>query len=184
MNFIFPALFLISGTALCILSPEEFLPSLLLGGQKAALLTGGLLASYALWLGFAEVMKASNLTSGLSRALTPALKKLFSAEKEETLAPLSLNVAANLLGLGSLATPFGIRAAKASENEKNAAFVQSMLFVLSATSLQILPTTAMSLLSLHGGTEPQSIFLPSFLTSALSTLIGVLLTFLFVKRKK
>lgn len=93
-----------------------------------------------------------------------------------------MNVSANLLGLGGIATPYGMEAAKLLERGKSPAYSHAMLFVLAATSLQILPNTAISLLSMYGSSNPYSVILPTLLTSAFSTALGIILVKLLVKK--
>jgi len=85
------------------------------GVQQAVsfcLTVGGMIC---LWSGVMEVMRRSGIAAGLSRLLQPVLRRLFprAARDAQTLDALSMNVSANLLGLGNAATPAGVRAAQA-----------------------------------------------------------------------
>ena len=86
------------------------------GVQQAVtfcLTVGGMIC---LWSGVMEVMRRSGIAAGLSRLLQPVLRRLFprASRDAQTLDALSMNVSANLLGLGNAATPAGVRAAQAS----------------------------------------------------------------------
>ena len=84
------------------------------GAASAIRLALGLAGALCLWSGVLEVMARSGMADGLSRLLRPVLRRLLprAGDDSETLAALSANVSANLLGLGNAATPAGIRAAQ------------------------------------------------------------------------
>lgn len=182
MNIIFIVIFILSGVAIVILSPESFFPILLGAGEKASALCLALLASYCIWLGFMQVLADCSLTDKISKGLKPLSKKLFKVDDDETLTVITMNLSANILGLSGIATPYGIKAAQLLEGKENSRYAHAMLFVLSATSLQILPTTVISLLILYGSENAYSIILPSLLTTALSTVIGALLVKLVIRK--
>ena len=90
-----------------------------------------------------------------------------------------MNISANILGMGSAATPLGIKAIE-SMNEDNpdkttVTYPMTMLIVICCTVLQFLPATIMGLMSSAGSKNPASIVLPSIISSILSTTIGIIL---------
>jgi len=182
VNIIFLCLFAASSVAFIILFPQNFLPAMLGAAQKAATLSLSLLASYCVWMGFMEVLSDCSLTQKISRGLKPLCKRLFKTEDSAAIESLSMNISSNLLGLSGVATPYGMEAARLLENGKNSAYSHAMLFVLAATSLQILPNTAISLLSLGGAANPYSVILPTFLTSVVSTALGIILVKALVRK--
>lgn len=149
--------------------------------QKAATLSIALLASYCVWMGFMQVLTDCRLTQKLSKGLKPLCKRLFKTEDKEAAESLSMNLSSNLLGLSGVATPYGMRAAELLEKGKNSAYSHAMLFVIAATSVQLLPNTVISLLTLYGSADPYSIILPTFLASVISTAAGVALVKLLVR---
>ena len=84
------------------------------GAQSAIQLSLSMAGILCLWSGVMEVMNVCGISGGLAKAFRPVLRRLLpeSSRDEETLAAVSANVSANLLGLGNAATPLGIRAAK------------------------------------------------------------------------
>ncbi len=182
VNGIFAIVFLVSTAALLFLDPDGFLAALLKGGEKAATLSLSLLAVYCVWLGFFKVMEKSGLAEKLARLLFPAAKKLFRSENREAVYFASCNLTANFLGLPGAPTPLGIKAAEkfCAAREHYAA---DMLFVLNATSLQLLPTTVIALRLAYGSANSVDIFLPTLLATLFSTLLGGILVFLTRKRK-
>lgn len=181
MNAIFSAIFLLSAVLFLIFDPDGFLPALLSGGEKAATLSLSLLAVYCVWLGFFKVMEQSGVSEKLSRFLAPAAGKLLRTRDKEGISLAVCNLSANLLGLPGAPTPLGVKATErfCADGERYAA---CMLFVLNATSLQLLPATAIALRAAAGSASPADIFLPTLLCTALTSLLGALGVRCFVRR--
>lgn len=184
MNGIFLVIFLLCAAYFIFFDPAGFLPALLAGGTKAATVCLSLVAVYCVWMGLLQVMEACGLNRLLSRGLRPAVRRLFATDDETAVQCLSMNLSANMLGLSGAATPFGIRAAERLSAGENARYNQSMLFVLSATSVQILPTTVLGLLLSYGAENAYSILLPSLLATTVSTVLGVLGVIVFIRKEK
>ena len=174
VNVIFTAVFLTAAVIFLIADPEGFLPALLTGGEKAATLSLSLLASYCVWLGFFKVLEQSGLAGKLARAISRPLSALFRSGDGEALALASQNIAANFLGLPGAPTPLGVKATQKFLAAKNA-YAADMLFVLNATSLQLLPTTVIALRAAAGSSSPADIFLPTLLATLLSSVLGAVL---------
>lgn len=183
MNGIFAAVFLLSAAMFLIFDPDGFLPALLSGGEKAATLSLSLLAVYCVWLGFFKVLERSGLAGKLSRAATPLTKRLFKTDDKDAVYLASCNLSANFLGLPGAPTPLGVKAVEKFCAAKNH-YAADMLFVLNATSLQLLPTTVIALRLAAGSSSPSDIFLPTLLATLLSTVLGVLLVMIFCRKRK
>ena len=149
------------------------------GVQQAVtfcLTVGGMIC---LWSGVMEVMRRSGLSARLSRLLRPVLRRLFpkAARSEDTLDALSMNVSANLLGLGNAATPAGIRAAQAmalDAHGKTATDELCLLVVLNTASIQLLPVTIASVRETAGAAVPYDILPAVWITSLCSVTAGLL----------
>lgn len=180
MNAIFLFLFIVCGSAVLFTDPELFLTTVLDGASSAASLCIALLASYAVWLGLMQVWEESGLTRRVSRLVKPLAKKLFHTDDERTLATVSMNLAANLLGIGSAATPYGIEAVKLLDKSPRAEYASCMFFALNATSIQLIPTSVVGVRAALGSGAPTDIILPTILTTALTTLLACTLVWLFI----
>ena len=180
MNILFALVFLISCILLLFHSPEIFLSSLLDGASKSAVLCTSLVATYALWLGLMRVWEDSGVSQKTSVLIKPLAKKLFKTEDKETLDALCMNLSVNLLGISGAATPYGIRAANLLNRAPCAEYSSAMLFVLNATSIQLIPTSIVGIRVALGSAAPADIILPTIITTALSTILGVLLTRIFI----
>lgn len=184
MNTVFAVIFIFSNLILLILNPDAFLQTLLDGASKSATLCLSLLASYCVWLGLMEVWKQSGITRKISKLLKPFAKKLFKTDDSETLDCICMNMSVNLLGISGAATPYGIRGAKLLDKSQNAEYASCMLFVLNATSLQLIPTSIIGVRVALGSISPTDIVIPTLITTLFSTAIGVLLTRLLIPPKK
>lgn len=181
VNGIFSAIFLLSAGIFLLVDPEGFLPAMLSGAEKAGTLSLALLAVYCVWLGFFEVMEQSGLSEKLSRLFFPLAKKLFRSDDKKALTLACGNLSANLLGLPGAPTPLGIQANAAFLQSGNS-FASDTLFVLNATSLQLLPTTVIALRSSLGSANPADILLPTLIATLFSSCLGVLLVRLFHRK--
>lgn len=149
------------------------------GVQQAVtfcLTVGGMIC---LWSGVMEVMRRSGIAAGLSRLLHPVLRRLFprASRDAQTLDALSMNVSANLLGLGNAATPAGVRAAQAMAREIRgdaASDELCLLVVLNTASIQLLPVTIAAVREAAGAAVPFDILPAVWVTSLCSVTVGLL----------
>lgn len=183
MNLIFAVVFIASVAAMLIIAPSELLPVLLGGAENAAKMALTLFCIYAVWMGLSRLAEKSGLSKGAAKALKPLSKRLFKTDNELAQENLAMNLSCNLLGIGGAATPYAVKAIGELEKDKND-FAQKLLFVINATSIQILPTTVIALRASAGSTAAYDIFLPSLICTCVSTGLGVLLFILSRKIKK
>ena len=146
------------------------------GAQAAVDFMLRMAGGICLWSGVLELLERCGAAAGLAALLRPLLRRLFprSAEKEEVLSALTENLSANLLGLGSAATPAGIRAARgmAAMGERSRDEL-CLLVVLNTASLQLLPTTLATLRGSLGAAAPFDILPAVWLSSACSVCCGL-----------
>lgn len=132
----------------------------------------------ALWTGVMEVMNRCGLSAALARLFRPLLRRLLpeASRDGETLAALSANLSANLLGLGNAATPLGLRAAQRMARGCNgvASHELCLLVVLNSASIELLPTTVAGVRGALGCADPFDILPAVWLASILSVTAGLL----------
>lgn len=184
MNTVFAVIFIFSNFILLILNPESFLSTLLDGASRSATLCLSLLSTYSVWLGLMEVWKQSGITRGISKILKPLARRLFKTEDNETLDSVCMNMSVNLLGISGAATPYGIRAAQLLDRSEHAEYSSAMLFVLNATSIQLIPTSIIGVRVALGSASPTDIVIPTLITTVFSTALALLLTRLLIPPKK
>ena len=153
------------------------------GGENAALLSAKLIAVYAVSMGLVKIMENCGLMKKLSKLLKPLNRKLFLCDDETASGYISTNLSANILGMGGVATPMGIKAVEALYRRPNSYYTSSMFFVLNATSLQLLPLSVIALRSSYGSAAPSDILLPCIICTLMSAVIGCLLVKIFIKEK-
>ena len=178
MNILFPILFLLCNLLLLFFAPENFLGALLQGASKSASLCLSLLSSYAVWLGLMRLWEESGVSRKIAKLFRPFTKKLFRTDNQQALDAICMNLSVNLLGISGAATPYGIRAANLLDKTKNAEFSSAMLFVVNATSIQLIPTSIIGIRTALGSSAPADILLPTLISTAFSTLFAVGLLFL------
>lgn len=148
------------------------------GAQSAVTLCVGMAGMLCLWNGVLEVMRRSGVTEGLRRLLLPLLGRLYPDFRgdQEVMDAVSANVAANLLGLGNAATPFGIQAARgmAKKYGGRAGDALCLLVVCNTASIQLLPTTVASIRAAAGCQTPFDILPAVWLVSAAALCAGLL----------
>ena len=148
--------------------------------QRAIELVISLTGSFCLWGGVVRVAQKAKLTERLAKLMSPITSRLFKGLKPggEAMNAATLNLSANLLGLGSAATPLGIAALQAMEKEQHpgdtATDDMAMFTVLNTASLQLIPTTTAMLRLAAGSQAPMEILPAVWLASTFSVLCGVL----------
>lgn len=130
-----------------------------------------------LWTGLMEVMDRCGLSRRLGRLFRPVLRRLLpqASRDPETLAAVTANVSANLLGLGNAATPMGIRAACRMARGTGGVASDELcrLVVLNTASIQLLPTTVASVRAACGSAAPLDILPAVWISSLLSVTAGL-----------
>ena len=179
MPFFLTALLLLSLVFGCITGQLPAVSSAAMAGAQAAVeLCLSMAGAICLWSGVMTLMDRCGLSQKLARLLRPVLRRLLpSASRDsETLAAVSANVSANLLGLGNAATPLGIRAATRMAEGCGGVASDELcrLVVLNTASIQLLPTTVAAVRSAHGCAAPFDILPSVWLSSALSVAAGLL----------
>lgn len=177
MNKIWVCILLSSLSVALFTSPGMAITAMTKGANDAVKLSISLVALYGLWLGFLNILEKLGLIDKLAKLMSPLVRFLFGKElSERTNKYISTNIAANLLGLGNAATPMGIKAIESMDKGKTKASTPMiMLVVISATSLQLLPTTVIGMQINNGSTNPTSFLLPCIIATVASTVVGILL---------
>jgi len=182
MNVIFGLLLILSSTILLFSNPDMLLSSMLSGGEKALSLTLKMVVIYAVWLGVFKLLELSGLSDKFAKLLKPFNNKLFGKLPDTANNFMSLNISANILGMSGATTPMGIKSIAELEKYKGTEYAIAMFFVINATSVQLIPSSVLALRTSLGSTSPSSIILPTILATFLSTVIGVVLVKLFIKK--
>ncbi len=139
-----------------------------------------LFGTLTLWLGFLRIAEAAGLVETLARALGPLFRRLMPGVPagHPALGLITLNFAANGLGLDNAATPIGLRAMRELQSlnpdPRTATNAQILFLVLNASSLTLLPVTIFMFRVQQGAPDPTLVFLPILLATTASSLVGLL----------
>lgn len=181
MNAIFTGIFLASLLAVAVISPEGFLPALLGGAEKSLAMAVTLFGIYAVWMGLSRLAEKSGLSGAAAKALKPMCGKIFRTDNTAACEGIAMNLACNLLGIGGAATPYAVKAIGELEKDKNS-FAQKLLFIVNATSVQLIPTTVIALRTSAGSAAAADIVLPSLICTTFSTLFAAIVFILGPKK--
>ncbi|CAN7445210.1 nucleoside recognition domain-containing protein [Acidovorax sp. Leaf78] len=138
-----------------------------------------LFGTLTLWLGFLRIAEKAGIVDALARWLAPLFAKLMPGvpSGHPALGLMTLNFAANALGLDNAATPMGLKAMKALQElnpePDTATNAQILFLVLNASSLTLLPVTIFMYRMQQGAPDPTLVFLPILLATSASTLVGL-----------
>lgn len=139
-----------------------------------------LFGTLTLWLGFLRIAEKAGIVDALARWLAPLFARLMPEvpRGHPALGLMTLNFAANALGLDNAATPMGLKAMHALQTlnprPDTATNAQILFLVLNASSLTLLPVTIFMYRMQQGASDPTLVFLPILLATSASTLVGLL----------
>ena len=184
MNIVWTVVTAISLVALTITNPQGVLTVCMDSSQQALTTALGLCGVYCLWLGIFEIADKCKLVEGLSRCFARLNKWLYGNIDKVASDYISLNLASNLLGVGNAATPSAISAIKVMEHDDKLSRSGAMLFVINATSVQLIPTTVIGLRASLGSANPSDILLPNLLSTIVTSVVGVALVFAIYGKPK
>ena len=139
-----------------------------------------LFGTLTLWLGFLRIAEKAGIVEWLAKALGPLFLRLMPEVPpgHPAIGLITLNFAANGLGLDNAATPIGLKAMKSLQELNPSATVASnaqiLFLVLNASSLTLLPVTIFMYRAQQGAPDPTLVFLPILLATSCSTIVGFL----------
>jgi spore maturation protein SpmA len=140
----------------------------------------GLIGVLCLWLGLFEIASRACVIDTLAKLLAPLFRRLMPEVPagHPALGSITMNLAANMLGLDNAATPMGLRAMQELQslnpNADTATNAQILFLVLNTSSVTILPVTIFLYRAQQGSEDPTSVFIPILLATCSSTLTGLI----------
>lgn len=148
------------------------------------------LGTMCLWNGIMQIAYKSKLINRIVKILNPIIKRIFPEIKkdEKIKKEVSMNIIANIFGLGNAATPLGIKAMTSMQevNIKKDTLSDSMMMfiVINTASLQIIPTTVIAIRTSLNSSNPTSIVVPVWVATIFSIIAGICITKILIKRGK
>lgn len=162
--------------------------SILTNGTKALDLMLSILPIIVLWTGIMKIAEVSGLLRKFAKLMEPILSRLFPSVPKDNpaLGFIASNIAANMMGLGSAATPFGLKAMselqKINDKKDTASVAMITFLVLNTAGITIVPTTVLALRIATGSENPSEIILPGVIATFCSSIGGLLLDY-FIRRR-
>ena len=188
LNFIWPIFIIVS----CIYGiftgkVDEINNNIFESAAQAVQLTITFFGSICLWNGLMQIAIKTSLIEKLTKFLKPVILFLFpniNVEDKEFKC-ISMNIVANLLGLGNAATPLGLKAIQEMQknNSKKETLSNSMIMfiVINTASLQLIPTTVIGIRNSLGAENSTEIIVPIWIASICSVITVITVTKLFIK---
>ena len=142
----------------------------------------GLTGVMTLWLGVMKIGERAGMVDLLTRGLAPLFKRLFPdvPAQHPALGAMTMNMAANMLGLDNAATPLGIKAMKELQTlnptPDTASDAQILFLVINTASVTLLPVTIFTFRAQLGAADPTDVFVPLLITTYIGTLVGLFAT--------
>ncbi|WP_111977388.1 nucleoside recognition domain-containing protein [Algibacillus agarilyticus] len=157
---------------------EQMMQSVFSMAKVTVELSIGLIGLMAFWLGVSRIAEKNGLVSQLSRLLTPVFTKIMPEvpRNHPALGHITMNMAANVMGLDNAATPLGLKAMRSLQSlnpiPDTASNAQIMFLVLNTSSITLFPITVFMYRAQQGALQPTDVFLPILLATMASTLAG------------
>lgn len=181
MNYIWGAMVVFSFIAAAFSGNMQTLSdSVVNSGQDAINLVLKLTGMMCLWGGIMKIAEKSELTLVISKMFSPLFSVLYRNvdRKSKTAEAMSMNITANLLGLGNAATPLGLEAMRRMQEanpDKTKATDDMVVFVvMNSAAMRLIPTTVATLRTQFGSASPMEIMPATWVSTILSLTAGVL----------
>ncbi len=189
LNIIWPIFIIISVIYALIAGNIQHVSNEIFDSATSAVeLTLTFFGTICLWNGLMEIAKNTSLINKLTKSLKPFVHFLFPELKNNKQAQeeISMNMVANLLGLGNAATPLGLKAMQTmqKENSEKETLTNSiaMFIVINTASMQLIPTNVIAIRSSLGSQEPSNIILQVWIATVIAATVGIISTKILMKR--
>lgn len=189
LNKIWPA-FLIISFIYAILNGniEEFNNSIFTSCAQTVDLILKLFGTMCLWNGLMKIVQETSLMKKLTKIISPLMKILFPKMKKEDkeYKEITINIIANLLGIGNAATPLGLKAMQTMQ-EKNPqkdriTDSMAMFIVLNTASIQLIPSTVIAVRASLGSANPSQIIVPVWIATIAADVAGIIASKMLMKK--
>lgn len=189
LNKIWPLFIIISFVYAILTGNAEELNNGIFDSCKSAVeLTITFFGTMCLWSGIMEIARQTTLIQKMTNKLKPIIDFLFPEIKgnKKVNEEISMNIIANILGLGNAATPIGLKAMKSLQEENTKMDTVSnsmaMFIILNTASLQIIPTTVIAIRNSLNSSNPTKIIIPVWIATVSAALAGVIITKILMKK--
>ena len=190
MNYLFAAFMIIGVVAGAVTGTMDVvLQNIFDFAQAGVDIALGLIGTMAFFCGLMKVMEDSGMSEALGKAIAPLMRKLFPEVPADHPAnsAMALYFAANILGIGDAATPFGLKAMQElqtlNKTKNIATDAQCMLMAISTTSITVLPVTVISIRASIQAAGAAEIIVPTIIATTISTIVGITMSLILQRTK-
>ena len=183
LNIVWPIFIIISIIyAFFVGRIEQVNTSIFESAESTVNLTLTFFGTLCLWNGIMEIASNTTLMEKLTRFLSPLMRILFPEIKKQDkeYKEISMNMVANILGLGNAATPLGLRAMETMQeknvNKDKLTNSMAMLIVINTASLQVIPTTVIAIRTSLNSSNPTSIIVPVWIATIVTFITVVVIS--------
>ena len=130
----------------------------------------------AFYSGIMEAAQDCGVTDKLGYIIKKVVNKIFSTNNKNALEKITMNISANIIGIGNAATPMGLMAMKELDKENKSEYPtydMCKFMIFNTCSVQLVPTTIISLRALAGSKNPSLVILPVIITSFSTLVFGL-----------
>lgn len=185
MSKIWIAIIISSLVVTSINAPSTIVATMMDAAKSGVTMSIEFIGIYAVWMGLMQVMDDCKLSNKLSSALSKPVQYVFGRTDEETNKNICMNIASNIIGIGSAATPYGIKAMKGLDKGNiRASRAMIMLVVINSTGIQLLPTTVIGMRALAGSVSAGCILWPTVVATFVPTILGIILVSILYRKRK
>jgi len=191
LNILWPIFIIISFVyAMVFGNVEEVNNGIFTSLSDAVQLTITFLGTMCFWNGIMRIAQNTSFVDKLVKILKPFMRFLFPElhPKDKAYQEISMNMVANILGLGNAATPLGIKAMQTlqEENPKKDTVTNSMamFIILNTASIQLIPTNVIAIRTALGSQNASGIILPVWIATIVAAIAGVMATKIFIGKSK
>lgn len=169
---------------------EQISNSIFESTASAVQLSITFLGTICLWNGMMEIVRKTSLMDKLTHLLQPFIHFLFPELKynEKAKEEITLNIIANILGLGNAATPLGLKAMKTMQKDNikkdTVSHSMAMFIVINTASIQIIPTTVIAIRASLGSSNPSQVIFPIWIATITAAGVAILATKCFIRREE
>ncbi len=187
MNYVWPGIIIVS---LIFATSNGVLSETVNAGIEGAASSITVLLSFAgimcFWSGILKVAQKGGSAEIFEKLLSPVIRRLFPGTRDRK--SITMNVTANLLGMGNAATPAGISAMRSLDEENNKSpypsRAMSRFAVMNTASIQLFPTTVLGILTAAGAESPYSVIPLIWICSFISLFTALSAEAFFCREEK
>ena len=166
---------------------EPFTKSIFEGAKSAVEVSLFLLGIVSVWMGITRILADSGLIYRIAHLFKPVISRLFRniPDDHPSISAITLNVLANMFGLGNAATPLGIKAMQELDTlnpDKGTITFEMMTFiVINTASIQLVPFSVIGILASYNAKSPAAVVLPVMIATIVHASMALLILFSFRK---